>query len=105
MAERTLFLNCATYLDDLLVGHSRQEYMLFIFVGVEAHDIWDFAITEALDALASLRIPQLHLTVVTARQKLSAIIGESDIFYRLHMAMEGSKAITMGVDIPQLQRS
>ena len=77
--------------------------MLFILVRMEAHNVWDFAVAEALDALASFRIPQLHLTVITARQKLPAVIGECDVLHGLHVAMEGSKTIAMRVDIPQLE--
>jgi len=46
-----------TCLDDLLVGHARQKYVLLVFIRVESDDVWDFAIAKTFQALASLGVP------------------------------------------------
>ena len=62
------------YLDDLLVGHTSKEYILLILVRVEANDVGNFSIAETLQTLTGFRVPQLHLTIVTAGKKLTTII-------------------------------
>ena len=63
-----------TYLDNFLVGHTSKENILLIFVWVEANDVGDFSIAEALQTLTSFCVPQFHLTIVSARKKLTAVI-------------------------------
>lgn len=36
------------YLNDLLVRHTRQEDMLFVFVGVKSYDVRDLAVRKGL---------------------------------------------------------
>lgn len=55
-----------THLNDLFVGHSGKEDVLLIFIGVEPNHVRDFAVAKPLNALASFRIPQLHLAVISA---------------------------------------
>lgn len=63
-----------TYLDNFLVGHTSKENILLIFVWVEANDVGDFSIAEALQTLTSFCVPQFHLTIVSAGKKLTAVI-------------------------------
>lgn len=67
----------ATYLNDFLVRHTSQENVLFVGVWMEFDYIGDFAITEALKTLPSLGVPELHLTIVSTRKELFAIVGET----------------------------
>lgn len=50
-------LEVQTYLYDLLVTHTSEEYMLFIHVGVETDHIWYFAVAEPFETLSGLRVP------------------------------------------------
>ncbi len=54
------------HLDDFLVGHSGEEYVLFVFVWMETHNVRHLAVAESFQTLPCLRIPQLHLTVMSA---------------------------------------
>jgi hypothetical protein len=76
---------------------------LLIFVRMETHHVRSLAVTEPLETLTGLGVPQFHLAVVTTRQKLPTIIGECDVLDSLHMTMEGPEAISMCIHIPQLQ--
>ena len=91
-----------SYLDDLLVGHTGQEDVLLVLVGMEPDNVWDLAVTEPLQTLSGLRVPEFHLTVVTARQELPSIIRESHVLDGLHMPMECPQAISMCIHVPQL---
>lgn len=62
------------YLDDFLVRHTSKEYVLFILVRMELDNVWNLAIAEPFQALASLGVPQFHLTVIPTRQKLATVI-------------------------------
>ncbi len=63
-----------TYLDDFLVRHACEEYVLLVFIGMELDDVGYFAVAETLYALSSLRIPQLHLAIIAAGQKASTVV-------------------------------
>ena len=65
-AESTFRAHATTYLNDLFVGHSGEEDILLIFVGMEPDDVRDLSVTEPFQALACLRIPQLHLAIISA---------------------------------------
>ena len=62
------------HLDDLLVGHTRQENVLLVFVRMESHDVRDFSIAEPLQASTGLGVPELHLSVISTGQKLAAVV-------------------------------
>ena len=68
-----LSLTVISYLNDLLVGHTREEDVLFVLIRVESDHIWNLAVAEPLQALAGFRIPQLDITVHTTAQQPTAI--------------------------------
>ena len=78
------------HLNDLLIGHTRQEDMLFILVGMEPNNVRNFAIAEPFDALPRLRVPELDLTIIAAGQESPTIVRKSDVFYGFHVAVEGT---------------
>lgn len=57
--------DCGAHLYNLLVGHASQENMLLVLVGMEAHNVRNLAIAKAFQALTCLRVPELHLTVIS----------------------------------------
>jgi hypothetical protein len=71
---------------------------------MEANNVRDFAIAESLDTLASLCIPQLHLTVVCTRKKLSTIVGKCDILYSFDVSVESPKTISVIIYVPKLMK-
>lgn len=91
-----------TYLDDLLIGHTREEDMLFVLVRMELDDVGYLAVAEPLQTLASFGIPELDLTIVATRQELGSVIVEAQVFDRFDVAMECAKTSTMCVHIPEL---
>lgn len=54
---RSLYNEVIAYLDDFLVRHTSQEYVLFILVRMELDNIWNLAIAEPFQTLASLGVP------------------------------------------------
>lgn len=76
--------------------------MLFVIVGVEADDVGRLAVTEPFEALTSLGIPQLHLTIIATRQKPAPIVRERDILDGLNVTVERSKTISMRIYVPKL---
>lgn len=45
------------YLNNLLVRHTSEEYMLFVFIRMESHNVGGLAVTKPLQTLAGLGIP------------------------------------------------
>lgn len=76
--------------------------MLFIFIRMEPDDVRDLAIAKALDALSGLRVPELHLPIVSAGQEFATVVRESNVLDGLHVTMKGTETIAVGVDVPQL---
>ena len=74
--------------------------MLLVLVGMEPNDVWYLAVAEPLQTLTGLRVPQLHLTVVAARQELSSIVRERYILDGLHVTVECPQAVSVSVYIP-----
>lgn len=46
-----------TYLNNLLIRHTSEEYVLFVLIRMEAHNVGSLAVTESLKTLAGLSIP------------------------------------------------
>lgn len=46
-----------TYLNNLFVRHTGEEYVLFVFIRMETHNVGSLAITKPLETLAGLGIP------------------------------------------------
>lgn len=72
---------------------------------MELDNVGDLTVTEPLDALACLCVPQLDLTVVAAREESSPVIGEGQIFDMFHVPVERSQTITMRVHVPELPKA
>lgn len=92
------------YLDDLLVGHAGEEDVLLVVVGVKADDVGGLAVAEALETLAGLGVPELHLTIVAAGKEAFAVVGKGDVLDGLDVAVERAKTIAVGVHVPELER-
>ena len=92
-------------MDDILVRHTSEEDVLFVFVRMELDNVGDLTVAEPLDALACLCVPQLDLTVVAAREESSPVIGEGQIFDMFHVPVERSQTITMRVHVPELPKA
>jgi hypothetical protein len=91
-----------TYLDDLLVLHTREKDVLLVSVWVEFDNIWYLAIRERLYAFSGFGIPEFDMFVVRCRQELGSLVVEGDIFDSLRMSKEGTKAVSLVVDVPKL---
>lgn len=107
---------CATHLNNLLVRHSGQEYMLLVLIWVELDNIRNFAVAKRLNTLTCgsvsihhrciptgltrLGIPQLDLPIVTRTEELSAVIVKVDILDGLGVAHECTQAVAVVVDVP-----
>jgi hypothetical protein len=76
------------HLYDLLVRHPRQENILLVVVRVKPNYVRDLSVAKAAEALTGLCIPEFHLPVISARQELAAIVGESKVLNGLHVSME-----------------
>lgn len=70
---------------------------------METHNVGSLAVTEPLETLTRLGIPQFHLAIIPTGQKLPTIVGERDVFDSLNVAMESPEAISMRIHVPQLQ--
>jgi hypothetical protein len=79
--------------------------MLLVFIRTKLHNVGYLRITEALDVLSCLRVPQLHLPVVLTGQELLAFVGESDVLDGFNVPVEGAQAVAVGVDVPGLKTS
>jgi hypothetical protein len=53
---------------------------------IDAHDMWCLSASELVETLARLRVPQLHVSIVTRGDKLRTIWREVDVVYRLGVA-------------------
>ena len=62
------------HLNDFLVRHTSQEDILFVLVWMEFDTIWSLAVAKPLDALACLRVPELHLSIIPAGQEPSTVV-------------------------------
>jgi hypothetical protein len=91
-----------TNLDDLLIRHTRQENMLFVLIRMELHHVGYLPVAELFDTLSGLRVPELHLPIIPTREELFTVIGEGDILDGFDVPMEGTQAVAVGVDIPEL---
>jgi hypothetical protein len=109
-----------THLNDLLVGHAREEDVVVVRVELDA--IRDLAVRERLLASACnnqtrqlsepsarkqfrrtrLGIPKLHLSIEGCTEELSTIVVESDVVNGLRVAHERAKTLALVVDVPQL---
>ena len=89
-AESTFIAHATTYLNDLFVGHSGEEDILLIFVGMEPNDVRDLSVAKPFEALTCLRVPQLHLTIITTGEEPATIVREANVLDGFDMAHESS---------------
>ena len=62
------------YLDNLLVRHPRQKNILLVVVGMEPNYVRNLSVAKAAEALTGLCIPEFHLSVISTRQELAAVV-------------------------------
>ena len=95
----------SVYLYDLLIGHARHENVLLVVVGMEPDHVRNLSVAKAVEALTGLSIPEFHLSVISTRQELAAIVRERKVFDGFYVSMECPHTVPMSVYIPQLKRS
>ena len=85
-------------LQDFLVVHSREE--LVRHAGIDTHDVRCLARRELVDALSSLRVPELHISVVAGRDELRAGGVEVDVVDRLGVSSVRPQQFPLMVYVP-----
>jgi hypothetical protein len=98
-------MHTGTHLDDLFITHASQEDTLaaLVFLREPFDDMCHLSVTERLDALARLGVPELDLPVVARREESCATWREGDILERTSMPKERAEAVPFVVYVPQLQ--
>ena len=87
-------------MNDLLILHASEKYVLLVTIRVEFDDIGYLAVGEGLYTLPGLRVPQFDVSVERSGEKLCALVVERYIFDRLRMAEKGSEAVAVVVHVP-----
>jgi hypothetical protein len=89
-------------LDDLLVVHASQKDVALCWIRVELDAVGQLLVGEGLQTLARFRVPELHLSIETSRNKALAVVGKGNVSNGLGVAHEGSKAFSIVINVPQL---
>jgi hypothetical protein len=76
--------------------------MLLIIIWMKSDNVGNFSVAKPFQALTGFRIPEFHLTIISARQESTPVIGEREILDRLHMTVERAKAVLMSINVPKL---
>ena len=92
------------YLYDLLIRHARQENVLLVVIRMEPNHIRNLSVAKAVEALAGLGIPQFHLSVISTRQEIAAIVREREVFDGFYVSMKRPQTVPVSVYVPQLKR-
>jgi hypothetical protein len=69
--------------------------------GIDAHDMWGLAAGEFVQAFARLRVPQLHVPIVTRRNELLSVRCEIDVVHGLGVARECPQKLALVVYVPK----
>jgi hypothetical protein len=91
-----------THLDDLLILHTRQPDVLLVRIGVELDHVGDLAVGESLDTFASFGVPHLEVSIIRRGYELFALVVERNVFDGLRMTEEGTQAVALVIDVPEL---
>ena len=97
------FAGAGVELDDLLVGHTGEEFVGGGGGGVEADDVRDFAGGEAGDAFAVFGVPEFHLAVVGGGEEGYAGGREGAVCDGFGVAGEGAEEGAGMVDVPEFE--
>jgi len=89
-------------LNDFLVVHAREEYVLLVFVRIELHHVRSLASVETTFHLSRLCVPQLDVVIEGGRDELGTVVVEADILHRHLVASVGANEFPIPEYIPEL---
>lgn len=97
------FASVCVELDDFLVGHTGEEFVVEVRVGVEADDVGDFAGREAFDAFSGFSVPELNVTVVGGGDEMCTRVVEAEVGDGFGVADKGAEEwAAFVVEVPEL---
>jgi hypothetical protein len=85
-------------LHNLLVGHTSQELVRHAWI--DTNHMRRLSSSELVETFSSLRIPHLHIAIVTGRNEFCSVRGKIDVVHRLGMPRKCPQKLSLVVYVP-----